>query len=96
MNCAKCGCELVTMRYHLYGKDYCRTCALDVPRKPDYTTEHVNGMVFGEIKTPYEFHCKGGAVKKGYFVDDEQAVKWFKETYPELYKAGAEMRVFDI
>lgn len=99
MNCAKCGCELVTMRYHLYGKDYCRTCALDVPRRPRNTeawSETVRGTIIGGDDTRYEFHCKGGAIKHGYFYNDQQAIEWFKTTYPHLYAAGAEMRVFDI
>ena len=96
--CANCGCKLVTERYHLYGKDYCRSCALNVPRQPrtNAWTETVRGTIIGGDYTRYEFHCSGGAVKSGEFDNDQQAIEWFKTTYPQLYAAGAEMRVFDI
>jgi hypothetical protein len=56
----------------------------------------VRGTIIGGDDTRYEFHCKGGAIKHGYFYNDQQAIEWFKTTYPHLYAAGAEMRVFDI
>lgn len=96
MICANCGKTITTMRYNIDGKDFCSTCQRDVPRRPDPHIEHVTGMVFGRITAPYEFHCAGGAIKRGYFGSDEEALEWFKQTYPVLYTNGAEMRVFDI
>jgi len=58
--------------------------------------EEVRGTVIGTIEFPFIFFTVGDDPKPitriEWFADDAQAVKWFSETYPENYKAGAEMR----
>ena len=73
----------------------------------DSMVEDVNGIVIGDFLVPYEFwideprpgyqHRHGKrCVAKKWFENDEQAVEWFKENYPDEYKHGAEMRVWDL
>ena len=68
--------------------------------------EEVNGVIIGPITFPYEFWIdkprpeyvdrnRKRRVAKGNFENDEQAVEWFKANYPDEYKHGVEMRVWD-
>jgi hypothetical protein len=68
--------------------------------------EEVDGVIIGPITFPYEFWIdeprpeyadRNGKrrVTKGNFENDEQAVEWFKTNYPDEYKYGVEMRVWD-
>lgn len=72
--------------------------------------EDVNGIIIGDVTFPYEFwiyeklHPSLPEHKEFYvnrkiarmsFCNDEEAVTWFKENYPNEYKYGVEMRVFD-
>lgn len=70
-------------------------------------TESVNGIVIGAMLVPYEFWIdeprreyvtRNGKrrVARGGFENDQQAVEWFKENYPDEYKQGVEMRVWDL
>ncbi len=68
--------------------------------------EEVSGGVIGPIAFPHEFWIdeprpeyadRAGKrrVAKGNFENDEQAVEWFKMNYPDEYKHGVEMRIWD-
>jgi hypothetical protein len=59
--------------------------------------ENVNGIIIGDVTFPYEFWTKDGKerIDRNFFVDDDDAVAWFKERHPEQFAAGVEMRVFD-
>ena len=62
-------------------------------------TEEVRGIVIGPMTAPYEFWTRATPptriCKAGSFESDDDAVAWFKERYPDHFKAGVEMRVFD-
>lgn len=65
-------------------------------------TDDVNGTVIGGFSHPYEFWidepyplCCKRKVASNWFEDDEEAIAWFKENYPDEYKRGVEMRVWD-
>ncbi len=72
----------------------------------DYTDD-VRGIIIGGFTFPYEFWTEkkplgscgidilSVKIDKRHFLNDEDAVEWFKEKYPEEFKAGVEMRVFD-
>lgn len=70
--------------------------------------ESVNGIIIGDITFPYEFwiteklhpslpdrYIVNRKVASGHFVNDETAILWFKENYPNEYKHGVEMRVYE-
>lgn len=70
--------------------------------------EDVSGIVIGELTSPYQFwideprperqHKTGvptRLVYKGSFRNDEDAIAWFKENYPDEFKHGVEMRAYD-
>jgi len=74
----------------------------------DPMVESVNGIVIGQMLVPYEFWIdeprpeyqnRRGVPKrrvaKNSFENDEQAIEWLKENYPNEYKHGVEMRVWD-
>ena len=58
--------------------------------------EQVNGIIIGGDTQPYEFWSKDGKerIDRGHFENDETAIAWFKERYPEWFQRGVEMRVF--
>ena len=60
-------------------------------------TDDVNGTVIGEISLTkhYTFHVAGECVANTDQLNDAVAVAWFKEKWPNHYKAGAEMRCYD-
>lgn len=58
-------------------------------------TDDVSGIIIGQCKTPYEFWQDGNRIAKGFFVDDTDAVEWFKDHFPHEFAIGAEMRVFE-
>jgi hypothetical protein len=70
----------------------------------DYTDD-VRGIIIGGFTFPYEFWTEKKPwgcgidipikIDKRHFSNDEDAIEWFKEKYPEEFKAGVEMRVFD-
>lgn len=60
--------------------------------------EEVNGTIIGGEQKRYRFYTEtqppepiAGPV---YFDTDQEAIDWFKRTYPAQFKAGAEMRVW--
>jgi hypothetical protein len=63
--------------------------------------DDVRGTIIGDVTFPYEFWRKhpdfgwDEKIARGFFRDDDEAVSWFMVHYPEEYRAGAEMRVFD-
>ena len=67
--------------------------------------DDVNGTIIGPFTNPYEFwytfpqgHVLAGMttrLDRGFFETDEEAKEWVKEHYPEEYRHGIEMRVFD-
>lgn len=61
--------------------------------------EEVNGIIIGDVTFPYEFWSYGEfreCVGKTFARNDDEAIAWFKATYPAEFAAGAEMRVFDL
>ena len=63
-------------------------------------TDDVNGVVIGDITFPYEFwtiHEPFGQhrIDRNFFQNDEEAIAWFKEKYPDYFKQGIEMRVYE-
>lgn len=67
----------------------------DGTRGIDVWAEEVNGTVVGTFTWPYEFWAGGRRIAKGLFENDERAVAWFRKNYPEQFKIGVEMRVFE-
>ncbi len=70
--------------------------------------ESVRGTIIGDVTFPYQFwiteklhpslpdrYTVTRKVADRFFVNDKQAVEWFKENYPNEYKHGVEMRCFD-
>ncbi len=57
--------------------------------------EEVKGVVIGSFYRYYEFWEGVQRIAKGHFVDDDQAEAWFKESRPECYEVGVEMRVWE-
>ncbi len=67
--------------------------------------EEVRGEILGEITAPYEFWTTGNSgwplylgphrFARGSFASDADAEEWLKANYPDEYKAGVEVRVFD-
>jgi len=73
------------------------------------TKEEVNGTIIGDILRPYQFWAKEPRteyqtkrgtplrlVYKGFFANDDQAIGFFRDNFPEDFKAGVEMRVFSL
>jgi uncharacterized protein YeaO (DUF488 family) len=61
-------------------------------------TDVVNGIVIGDVNSPYEFWTEGktpARIASNWFKNDEEAIAWFKENYPREFKQGCEMRVFE-
>lgn len=58
-------------------------------------TDDVNGIIIGQFANPYEFWQNGNRLAKGYFIDDDSAVDWFKKQFPVEFKMGVEMRCFE-
>ncbi len=61
-------------------------------------TEDVNGAVIGAITNPYQFWSKGEfkeQIWKGHYESDEEAVADFKHRFPNEFKQGVEMRVYE-
>ena len=48
-----------------------------------------------EPRPEYADRNRKRRVARGNFENDEQAVEWFKANYPDEYKHGVEMRVWD-
>ncbi|MHC1733424.1 MAG: hypothetical protein AB9888_15505 [Bacteroidales bacterium] len=51
-------------------------------------TDEVSGTIIGQVTFPYEFWTKNEpygnhVIDKGIFENDEEAIAWFKEKYPE-------------
>ena len=74
----------------------------------DPFAESVNGIIIGGDARPYEFwideprpeyqHKRGipkRRVAAKWFLNDEDAIEWFRENYPSEFKHGVEMRVWD-
>ena len=66
----------------------------------DWTVETVRGTIIGPAAPyhRYKFYTKEGKLIHYNFVHfdtDAEAVKWFKEHYPDHHKTGAEMRRWD-
>lgn len=62
--------------------------------------EEVSGVIIGDVTFPYEFWTTGEEygnirIDKNFFPNDETAIEWFKDKYPDHYKRGVEMRVYD-
>jgi hypothetical protein len=57
--------------------------------------DSVRGMIIGEVTWPYEFWKDGHKIAWDFFNNDDEAKAWFKEHYPEFWRQGVEMRVFD-
>ena len=68
-----------------------------------YWTDDVSGIVIGEQLRPYHFYTLPkqsldgsiSVIAKNWFENDAQAIEWFRNKYPDQYKAGAEMRCYD-
>ena len=67
-------------------------------------TDDVSGIVIGDVTAPYEFHMPeeitpgyivDRCIARGHFASDDEAVEWFKASYPAEFARGVEMRVFD-
>ena len=58
--------------------------------------EHVNGTVIGTFYHAYRFysHDRRCLTRTLYFVDDDEAEAWVKESYPDEYRTGVEMRCY--
>lgn len=61
--------------------------------------EDVSGTIIGDVTFPYQFWTVNEpfgqtCIDKSYFTDDDAAIAWFKERYPEWFKKGVEMRVY--
>ena len=72
----------------------------------DRMTESVNGFIIGGDERPYEFWIdeprreyvdKNGKRKVAakWFLNDDEAVAWFKANYPAEFAHGVEMRVWE-
>ena len=72
-----------------------------------YWDDDVDGIVIGQMLVPYEFWIdeprpeyvdRNGKrrVAKMSFENDEQAIAWFKKSYPAEFMHGVEMRVWDV
>jgi len=64
--------------------------------------DDVRGTIIGGDAHPYEFwtypHPQFGfrnCIVKQWFINDEEAIAWFKENYPAEYASGVEMRAWD-
>jgi len=73
---------------------------MDIREKLTGLVEDVNGCIIGDVTFPYQFWTSGEeygdwCIYKSYFTDDDAAIAWFKERYPEWYAKGVEMRVYD-
>jgi len=73
---------------------------MDIQEKISWLVEDVNGTIIGAVTWPYEFWTTGEEhgnwrIDCNYFENDEDAVAWFKEKYPDWFKRGVEMRVFE-
>ena len=60
--------------------------------------EEVNGIIIGDVTVPYQFWTMDGSecIDRSYFRDDDTAIAWFKERYPDWYAVGIDMRVYDV
>lgn len=64
-------------------------------------TDEVRGVIIGGQDRTYEFWpkpeherlAKWTWIARGCFPNDEEAVAWFREQYPEWFARGVEMRV---
>lgn len=59
--------------------------------------EVVTGTIVGPVTFPYEFWVRDGSARidRGHFESDDEAIEWFRVNYPEAFKRGADMRVFE-
>ena len=89
--CAVCGVEL-SEKWHIDGRDYCREHA--PATRPSVWDESVRGIVIGgDGTTRYQFWRDGRKLAETDARHDGAAIEWFKTTYPDEFKQGAEMRV---
>lgn len=63
--------------------------------------EEVNGIIIGGDGYTYEFWTLNEEfgdhrIARDHFENDIEAMKWFKEKYPDWYAKGVEMRVYDL
>ncbi len=58
-------------------------------------TDDVRGKIIGGDNAPYEFWNDEGRFARGHFDNDDEAVEYIRDHYPEKYNAGFEMRVFE-
>lgn len=61
--------------------------------------EEVRGTIVGRYTRPYQFWTKDEpngqrCIARGHFENDDEAVAWFKESHPDWFKRGVEMRVY--
>lgn len=63
--------------------------------------DETNGTIIGGFFSRYEFWAKHPEFGRNeliaieYFESDDDAIEWFCATYPEEYKRGCVMKVFD-
>jgi len=57
--------------------------------------EIVRGTVIGSFLYLYEFWSGERLICREFLANDDEAEKWFKENYPDAYRAGVEMRCYD-
>ena len=66
-------------------------------------TDDVRGIIIGGDDRRYEFWTEERIpwqgifpemICRGSFPNDEEAIAWFKEKYPDHFRRGAEMRVY--
>lgn len=62
--------------------------------KGDKMREEVDSRIIGGFDFVYRFFTRAGRPLTAFrlFSDDKEAIDWFKENFPDDYKAGAEMR----
>lgn len=62
--------------------------------------EDVSGTIIGDVTFPYQFWTinepyGNSCIAKNFFKSDEDAISWFKNNFPDWYKKGVEMRIYD-
>jgi len=82
--------------FHIDGADYCKAHKPTPRPSPFDETIHAFCIVGdGGAKIRYQFWSDDKMIHSGRYVDDREAIDDFKKRFPDEFKKGAEVRVFD-
>jgi hypothetical protein len=79
---------------------------IELNRKRREILDDVRGQIVGRYMVPYEFVVKDGldipggpyerTLYRGHFESDESAIGFISSRFPDEFKKGIKMKVFDI